>query len=138
MAFKNFIRIDVSKLTFGLTLFQFKKKPEHWCIENEPEAIKQFLDELLLRRVVKIGNTVFGMEYTGIYINKLLGILYKKNANVVVDSPLHIKYPMEIFRGKTDKVDSGRIVHFGKTNRPVSGQADCQFDCRAEAKLTCS
>jgi transposase len=112
MKFKYFVGIDISKLTLDLTLMSGNSFVMHRCIENEVMAITDFVRELLALKGLTAGNTVFGMESTGIYSNRLVGVLRKKKANIVIENPLHLKNSFGIVRGKTDKEDSGRIAMY--------------------------
>ncbi len=112
MKFKYFVGIDISKLTLDITLMSGTSFVMHRCIENDPVAITAFVKELLAFKGLTIRNTVFGMESTGIYSNKLVSVLRKKKANFVMENPLHLKNSFGIVRGKTDKDDSGRIAMY--------------------------
>jgi transposase len=112
MKFKYFVGVDISKLTLDLTLLSGNSFVVHRCIENEGHAIRDFLAELTALRGLTFSNTVFGMENTGIYSLKLVGILAGNKAKIVVENPLHLKNSFGLIRGKTDKDDSERIARY--------------------------
>ncbi|RBQ11780.1 IS110 family transposase [Pedobacter miscanthi] len=112
MKLKYFVGVDISKLTLDLTLLQGNTFVIHRCIKNESHAIKAFIKELMANKGLTFGNTVFGMESTGIYSAKLVTFLHQKKAKVVLENPLHLKNSFGLIRGKTDKDDSERIASY--------------------------
>ncbi len=64
-----------------------------------------------------LNTAVFCMEHTGIYSNHLLSCLYRKKANICLESATQIKKSLGNLRGKNDKVDSVRIAAYAYKNR---------------------
>jgi hypothetical protein len=59
------------------------------------------------------------MEHTGIYTRHLVESLLLQNAQVWMESALHLKRSIGMIRGKNDKVDSYRIARYaGGESRP--------------------
>ncbi|MDQ1142923.1 IS110 family transposase [Pedobacter agri] len=112
--YKYFIGIDVSKLTLDFAIMNVEKLIYHKKIANEDTAIASMLVELKEINGFKLSNSVFGMEHTGIYSNKILSILKRKKANIVYENPTHIKNSLGNLRGKNDKLDSIRIATYLK------------------------
>lgn len=118
MQINYFIGIDVSKLTLDVHLLNVDGKTlAYQCIKNEASAINKLLQEFEKSHQLIIAQTVFCMEYTGIYNAVLLQVLGKCNTHIWMESGLQIKRSMGITRGKNDKVDSLRIAQYGWRNR---------------------
>lgn len=57
------------------------------------------------------------MEHTGIYTNHLLAYLVKAKANIWLESAIKIQKSIGLVRGKSDKVDAGRIAQYAWEKR---------------------
>jgi transposase len=117
MEFEFFIGIDVSKNELDFSVQQGKSFLFHKKIMNEPEVITELIKELVKLKGFSLNSTVFCMEHTGIYSNHLLDCLYKKKANICLESATQIKRSLGNLRGKNDKVDSIRIAAYAYKNR---------------------
>ncbi len=117
MNFKQFIGIDVSKLWLDFAVFEQNNLVFHMRVENSLKGIQSFMKELKRLITFDFKLIVFCMEHTGIYNNHLLDYLYKKNANICVESAIQIKQSSGLQRGKNDKVDAIRIAQFAYKNR---------------------
>lgn len=112
----NFLGIDVSKehldicwlKSNGSISLQIK-------IKNNLKEIRQFI-KLLEKQGLNAAETLFCMEYTGIYNNILLGYLQKLRLNVWVESARQIILSGGMQRGKSDKVDAYRIACYALKN----------------------
>ena len=117
MELEFFIGIDVSKNELDFSVQQGKCFLFHQEIVNEPEAIKALLKEISKVPGFSLDKAVFCMEHTGIYSNHLLSCLYRRNANICLESATKIKKSLGNLRGKNDKVDSMRIAVYAYKNR---------------------
>ena len=118
MNYKWFIGIDVSKSTLDCCVMLLDQKLFHQQIENTPRSINQFLKKLEKELTgFSISNTLFCMEHTGIYNIHLLNILHQSDANIWLESAIHIIKSMGVQRGKNDIVDAFRIAKFAYKNR---------------------
>ena len=79
--------------------------------------INALLKELSKLEGFSMSKAVFCLEHTGIYSNHLLSCLYKKKANICLESASQIKKSLGNLRGKNDKVDSMRIATYAYKNR---------------------
>ena len=113
---KNFIGIDVSKLTIDVCLVNHDGLNEHQQFRNNLVGFKKMLSWLFHLKVVELTSCLFCMEHTGIYTRELVQFLMLQNANVWMESALHLKRSMGMTRGKNDKVDSYRIARYALTN----------------------
>jgi len=117
METKHFVGIDVSKETLDISLVKEGQVIVYSQIKNTTEQIKSSLPKLLKQCKATFGNTLFCMEYTGIYSMLLIKWLQQKEATIWMESGIHIKKSMGLTRGKSDKADSNRIALFAFTNR---------------------
>src|ERR1700748_526903 len=117
MEFQFFIGIDVSKNELDFSVQQDRQLLFHREILNDPQSICVFLKELCRLPGFALNKAVFCMEHTGIYSNHLLSCLYKKKANICLESASQIKKSLGNLRGKNDKVDAMRIATYAYKNR---------------------
>lgn len=117
MEIKHFIGVDVSKNTLDIAVVADAKKQLHYQIKNTAKDIKAFLPRLLYEAKATIADTVFCMEYTGIYNNLLIRHLQAQGGKIWMESAVQISKCTGVTRGKNDKVDSGRIALYAYTNR---------------------
>lgn len=115
--YKYFIGIDVSKLTLDFAIMSLEKLIYHRKVANDDTAIASMLIELKGVSGFKISNSVFGMEHTGVYCNKILSALQRTKASIVYENPSHIKNSLGSLRGKNDKLDSIRIATYLKKSK---------------------
>lgn len=112
MEINHFIGVDVSKRTLDFSLAQLGKVVYHLRVSNSNAGILSFIKEIKKNFNVNLPCTIFCMEHNGIYNNILLSFLKKLKTNVWVESALQIKQSQGMMRGKSDKVDSGRIAMY--------------------------
>ena len=89
----------------------------HKEIPNSELSVEALIKEFKLLPKFKLKQSVFCMEHTGIYGNRLLACLKKTKANIVVENSLRIRNSLGIIRGKYDKIDAIRIAEYSYTNR---------------------
>lgn len=111
---KNYIGIDISKLSFDVAFRNENDKYVHFKFSNDNEGFKDF---------VKLINTDFDicvMEASGPYYLKLARYLFNSRISVCVINPLVIRRfsQMRMSRTKTDKKDALIIAEYGKTEMP--------------------
>lgn len=109
----HFIGIDVSKKTLDVA-FCTQNKPgyfHHLQVENSVKGFKDMLGWLKKNRV-KLGDSFFGMEHTGVYSLPLSFFLQEKDMAFALYNPLEIKRSLGLQRGKNDKVDARRIAYY--------------------------
>jgi transposase len=117
--FRNFVGIDVSKLTLD-AVFIFDKemnKAVHHQFSNDEKGIKKLIGVLKKQKGVDVDNTLVCMENTGIYGKRLSLILFEMQWFVWVETPVAIFRSMGLQRGKNDKVDAKRIALYAMKNQ---------------------
>jgi transposase len=112
-----FIGVDISKKTLDFALVIAGQQRFHLQVENSSAGIAQALKALKSQLKVKLSQALFCVEHTGLYQNTLLAYLSQKQASIWLESALHIKAAGGLQRGKTDKVDAGRIAMYAYKNQ---------------------
>jgi len=84
-----FIGVDISKLHLDFCIVKGGKVLSFKRIENHTSAIKRYLHSVLALENIDYSNTVYCMEYTGIYNNHLVKILSENNAHIWLENPIH-------------------------------------------------
>jgi transposase len=116
--FTFFVGIDVSKATLDWAVVVANKLLFHYQSSNDQKGIESFVKHLKQQyQQVSFGNSLYCIEYTGIYNNHLLNFFQHKKANVWLEHPIHIKESLGMIRGKNDKVDAQRIALYAYKNR---------------------
>ncbi len=111
-----YIGIDVSKLTIDVCIITQNGKQDYQQFENTVKDFKRMEQWLLKKDYFSYEAGLFCMEHTGLYTRELLAFLLHRQANVWMESALHLKRSMGMTRGKNDKVDSYRIARYAMTN----------------------
>jgi transposase len=114
---KFFIGVDVSKLTWDLTILSKSDRNFQYHIEtaNSHEGWDSVL-AWLESKGVEASEILFCMESTGVYCHTLLACLSAYGYDTWVENALRIKNSSGIVRGKNDKQDSLMIASFAKKN----------------------
>lgn len=118
MQVKNFIGIDVSKNTLDISGLNNEGKAIYYQrTGNSDKEIKTVFTDFMKRNKTNYEESVFCMEYTGIYNLPLIKWLQKQNAKIWMESGSQISKSLGMARGKNDKIDSQRIAMYSFTNR---------------------
>lgn len=118
MQIKNFIGIDISKNTLDVNVVNVHGEIIYYQrIANNNKAIKSTLAAFMKQYKTDYEESLFCMEYTGIYNMPLITWLQSRNAKIWMESGSQIKRSLGIVRGKNDKTDSNRIAMYAFTNR---------------------
>lgn len=116
--FNHFVGIDISKLSFDVALIKYSDKTiifsAIFC--NDAKGFKALLS-WLKKEQVDFSETLFCMEFTGVYSQSIAHFLTDKKAHLWVEMSLKIIRSMGIQRGKNDKVDAQRIALFALKNQ---------------------
>lgn len=112
--FKNFIGIDISKTWFDAVLIKAEDSSLvfHEQFSQKPEGFKKMQAWLQHQGVLIDEQTLFCMEYTGIYNTGLVQFLVKAKAALWVEMPLRIKKAGGFERGTDDKAASVKIAWY--------------------------
>ena len=113
-SFKNFVGIDISKLTLDLALITADNELIELKFNNEDRSISKSLKQLYLDYELELTETLICVEHTGHFGNKLLHACTKLGMNIWVESAYNILHSQGLKRGKNDKVDAFRIAEYAK------------------------
>lgn len=115
----NFIGIDISKQTIDVAVIinQRKEHLSHSQFKKTATGLKAFAKWLQLNGVHLNEQTVCCLEHTGLYNRSLLSFLQRQTCIIWVEMARHIQHSLGLQRGKSDKVDAGRIALFAYKNR---------------------
>lgn len=111
---KNFVGIDISKTWFDAAVIRLDNPAEviHQQFCQKPEGYKKMQQWLQQHGVLSNGETLFCMEYTGIYNIGLVHHLVTDNALLWVEMPLRIKKAGGLQRGGDDKAAAVKIAWY--------------------------
>lgn len=113
MTFNNFVGIDISKGTFDIALIKENNASNIFSDDfsnNSAGLVK--LEEFLKKQGLKMEETLFCMEHTGIYCRLLSQYLTERNYHVWLEMPVQIIRSLGIQRGKNDRLDAKRIAEY--------------------------
>lgn len=113
-----FVGTDVSKEWLDMSIVKGVKVLHHAQIENKAAAIKRWLRQTQKEFGYQSGNTLFSMEFTGLYNHHLLEVLHEQKAMVWLIPGLQISEGSTsgLKRGKSDKQDAERIALYASKN----------------------
>jgi transposase len=117
MEFNYYVGIDVSKNTLDVAVNSGGKILMKFRCENSKNGIKQLVKEMRMLPGFKMRQSVFCMEYTGVYNNHLLECLLACKTSIWMEPALKIKQSQGMKRGKTDSIDAVRIAEYAYTFR---------------------
>ena len=112
------IGIDVSKQHLDYAVVQDGKVVATKRGDNNPQAILQAIKALQKQvKGLKIANSLFCLEHTGIYAYPLLYALHEAEASIWLEQAIQIQRSLGVQRGKSDAVDAKRIALYAYKNR---------------------
>lgn len=111
---KNYIGIDISKLSFDVAFKNQNDKYVHFKFTNDGDGFKDFT------KLINADFDICVMEASGPYYLKLASCLFNSGVSVCVINPLVIRRfsQMRMSRTKTDKKDALIIAEYGKAEMP--------------------
>ena len=117
--FTNFVGIDVSKSKFDLALIKAHDKDHviQGVFDNTHKGIKSMSKFLEKEHKVRLTETIFCMEFTGVYCRPLTSFFVDHECNVWIEMPVNIIRSLGLQRGKSDRIDAHRIALYAYKNR---------------------
>jgi len=111
---KNFIGIDISKLYFDTALIKADApgSSQHKQFAQSESGFKKMIQWLKQQGVLVDSETLFCMEYTGLYNSGLVSFLTSQKAQLWVEMPLRIKKSTGFERGSNDKTSAVKIAGY--------------------------
>ena len=104
----HYLGADISKHVID---FVCHFNQAHLQIENSKSGFKLLLKWLKQNKIV-VGQMIIVMEHTGLYSLCLESFLHNQGISFCKVNALEIKRSMGITRGKSDKIDAGRIAAY--------------------------
>lgn len=111
---KNFVGIDISKLFFDVATIQVSH-PDQVVHQRFEQSLKGFSDMrqwLKNQGILPDEQTLFCMEYTGIYNTTLAHYLCNAKAMLWIEMGIRIKKSDGFQRGSNDKTDAIKIARY--------------------------
>ena len=104
--FTNFVGIDVSKSKFDLALIKGQDKDHviQGVFDNTQKGIKTMSKFLEKEHHVQLPETIFCMEFTGVYCRPLTSFFVEQDCHVWIEMPVNIIRSLGLQRGKNDRV----------------------------------
>ena len=109
MNFKEFIGIDISKLTIDVRIHSNQMAS---VFENNKSGFEKMIKWISKNSPFKKEDMLFGLEHTGIYSLPISIFLSEEKYFFCLISGLEIKRSLGIQRGKNDKIDAKRIAEY--------------------------
>lgn len=111
-----FIGTDVSKDWLDMCISTKQGVLDTKQIKNKPAAIKGWLRQTRKTLGYTLDNSLFAMEFTGIYNHHLLAVLVELGAKTWVIPGAQITESKGLDRGKSDQQDAVRIALYAAKN----------------------
>jgi transposase len=120
---KNYIGIDISKLSFDVAIKIENEKYSHFKFSNDDKGFAKF------RELLREDYHICVMEASGPYYLRLATFLFNTKIPVCVINPLVIRRfsQMRMSRTKTDKKDAIIIAEYGKSQTPNLWQPEADY-----------
>ena len=113
---KFFIGTDVSKEWLDMCIISEGELIHTQQIKNTAAAIRKWFRQTQKQYGYLINESLFTMEYTGIYNHYLLEVLHDAEANICLIPGLEINASRGLQRSKNDKDDSKLIAEYAMKN----------------------
>ena len=115
---KFFVGTDVSKEWLDMSIISGGKVLHHARIANKGVAVRRWLRQTQKEFGYTLQDTLFSMEFTGLYNHHVLEVLHDLNASVWLIPGLQISEGSAngLKRGKSDKQDAVRIALYASKN----------------------
>lgn len=111
---KNFVGIDISKTWFDAAVIKVDHPSQsmHNQFSQTPDGFKKMVTWLHQQNISLNIETLFCMEYTGIYNAGLANFLVEQKAQVWIEMPLRIKRSTGFERGSDDRTCAIKIAGY--------------------------
>ncbi len=114
--FTFFVGTDVSKLTLDMSITRKGIEVHSSQIANTKKAIASWSKAMSKQNGISAGNTLFCMEFTGIYNYHIVEYLDSQAASMWIMPGIQLKHGKGMDRGKSDKADAKKIALYGFTH----------------------
>lgn len=114
---KFFVGTDVSKQWLDMCIMLDGTVLDQQRIDNKVAVIRKWVKQTQKLYGYLIENTLFSMEFTGIYNNHLLEVLHAAEANIWLIPGIEINASRGLQRSKNDQQDARLIAEYAAKNR---------------------
>lgn len=114
MSFKNFIGVDVSKLTLDICLLNGQNQVSFYQCSNTVSCLTEALQMICLENQLHLEELLLCAEHTSYYTKPLQQVCLTNNYNLWLENPAQIKNSQGVQRGKNDKQDAQRIARYAQ------------------------
>ena len=114
--FTFFVGTDVSKLTLDMSITSKGIEVHSSQIANTRKALTAWFKAMSKQNGISVANTLFCMEFTGIYNHHIVEYLSSKAAKMWIMPGAQLKHGKGMDRGKSDKADAKKIALYGFTH----------------------
>ncbi len=108
-----FVGTDVSKLTLDMSIISNGVEVHCSRIANTKKAIDTWFKTMIKQKGISVTNSLFCMEFTGIYNYHIVEYLDCKAAKMWIMPGAQLKHGKGMDRGKSDKADAKKIALYG-------------------------
>ena len=111
---KNFVGVDISKLFFDVALIKLNQPDQiaHQQFKQSAKGFDEMNKWLKQKDVLLDEETLFCMEFTGIYNTALVDYLSSKKSLLWIEMAMKIKKSEGFERGSNDKSDAIKIARY--------------------------
>jgi transposase len=113
---KFFVGTDVSKEWLDMCIMLDGATIHQQRIDNKISAIRKWIKQTRRQYGYVIENTLFSMEFTGIYNNHLLEVLHETGADIWLIAGIEINASRGLQRSKNDQQDARLIAEYAAKN----------------------
>ena len=113
---KFFVGTDVSKEWLDMCIILDGTVLDQQRIDNKVAVIRKWLKQTQKLYGYLIENTLFSMEFTGIYNNHLLEVLHAAGADIWLIPGIEINASRGLQRSKNDQEDARLIAEYAVKN----------------------
>ena len=114
--FTFFVGTDVSKLTLDMSITSKGIELHSSSIANTKKGVTSWFKAMSKQYEISVSNTLFCMEFTGIYNHHIVEYLDGKEASMWIMPGAQLKHGKGMDRGKSDKADAKKIALYGFTH----------------------
>ena len=125
MSFKNFIGVDVSKLTLDICLLNEQNQVSFYQCGNAVSCLTKALQMICIENQLQVHEILLCAEHTSYYTKPLQQVCLAGNYSLWLENPAQIKNSQGVQRGKNDKQDAQRIARYAQrfTDKAIILQA---------------
>lgn len=111
-----FVGTDVSKPHLDMSIVSKGIELHNSRIVNSSKSVSSWFKKVSKQYAIKVSNTLFCMEFTGIYNHPIVEELHRMGAQMWLMAGAQLSHGKGLQRGKEDKADAKKIALYGFTH----------------------